>query len=75
MVAKFDTKHREAINNIVAGTEQASRYLLKWVEDNGQGAKIYCATPVCSRQLARRIVHELFLHDDNVTKIDLKPIS
>lgn len=69
------SRHQTAIDNIVAGTEDAPRYLLSWVEAAGSGRLLQCRLPVCSRELARRIVHELFLPDDQVAKINLVPLS
>ena len=72
---RFDTRHRKAIDHIVLGTEQADRYLLSWDEADPSGAKVRCSLGLPSRQLARRIVEELFMADDHVTKINLTPVS
>jgi hypothetical protein len=71
---RFDTRHRRGIDHIVLGTEQVDRYLLSW-DEAGPAGRIRCSLGVPSRTLARRIVEELFMADDNVTKINLTPVS
>jgi hypothetical protein len=70
-----DTRHRHAIDQIVTGTEDAPRYRLSWDEQDASGHKMRCSMHVCSGQLARRIVFELFMHDDYVTKVDFRSVS